>query len=543
MWLQSLIDLAGGIGNIQRILAPAGRVVISVTDPDKALKLPENVSGDWVNGKWQISLFRDENITDGHLEEIGRAIEHQQRQSAGMHEQPVRSSYRPDWHISPPQGLMNDPNGFIWHNGCYHLFYQWYPYQCEHKDKYWAHLSSVDLINWQWQPLALTPSDWYDSHGVFSGHAVSHKGMLYLFYTGNTRLGTERHRQTMQCLARSADGIHFEKLGPVIRELPPGVTEHIRDPKVIGGDGDWIMFLGAQTTERQGRLAVYHSSDLTDWRFQGLQGDELAPFGYMWECPDWFELAGRTFALFGPQGLPSLNPHHSTEHQNRIFRADRSEDGQIRFHDGWQLDAGFDFYAPQTLRTPDGRRVMCGWMGLPDEIDQPSCEHGWLHQMTAMRELTWHNGHIRQTPVAEMATLKGEEKVVHLDEQGVDLKSKSVEIRLTLQWGCELRLMSNGEHYASLVLDEQSRLLRFDHSRTQVRQGDTIRELPLSSETVTFQILGDHSSLEIFINEGEAVMTGRIFTPPEATRISLHGGSGQAVVTEILPATAPFAVP
>ncbi|MEK6172734.1 hypothetical protein WI666_02060 [Vibrio cholerae] len=91
----------------------------------------------------------------------------------------------------------------------------------------------------------------------------------------------------------------FEKLGPVIRCLPEGVTEHIRDPKVIYTQGKWQMLLGAQTLAHQGRLAVYHSDDLLHWHFDKLYGDELGDYGYMWECPDWFELQGEAFLCSG----------------------------------------------------------------------------------------------------------------------------------------------------------------------------------------------------------------------------------------------------
>jgi beta-fructofuranosidase len=140
--------------------------------------------------------------------------------------------------------LLNNPNGFIYHQWQYHFSYQWHPYPWVHKDKYWAHLTSKDLVNWQWQPVAFTPSDWFDSHGVFSGHAVSHYDRLMLFYTGNTRVGEQRDRHITQCLATSTDGLHFIKHGPVVPELPPGVTAHYRDPKIIRYHDRWLMLLG-----------------------------------------------------------------------------------------------------------------------------------------------------------------------------------------------------------------------------------------------------------------------------------------------------------
>ncbi|MBY7913496.1 glycoside hydrolase family 32 protein [Vibrio fluvialis] len=522
MSLQRLIDLAGGVDNIQRILAPEGRVTVAVRDAERVQPLPQEVSAESVLGEWQLCMARGSDITDADLAELGLAIASAQRQAASAYLQPTPCPYRPQWHISPPQGLLNDPNGFIYHQGEYHLFYQWYPFACEHKDKYWVHLKSQDLVNWTWQSIALTPSDWFDSHGVFSGHAVSDGDDLWLFYTGNTRLGHDRQRQTMQCAARLNQQNQFEKLGPQIRTLPLGVTEHIRDPKVVQRQGCWHMLLGAQTQDLQGRLAVYQSTDLQHWQFDKLYGEELAPYGYMWECPDWFEMAGEQFVVFGPQGIHADNPHHTIVHHNRIFRIHQDDNGGFHFLQGWQLDAGFDFYAPQSMHAADGRRVMCGWMGLPDEVEHPSCDNGWIHQFTALRELSWHNGKIIQQPIAELAQLRGETRVLTLNQQPLDLGCKSFDLEVTLPWGSELRLLHNDEHAVVLTLDGEQGVLRFDRSHTQIRQGDTIRELPLTSSEVKLRILADNSSLEIFINDGEHVMTGRVFTPSNATHISLN---------------------
>lgn len=533
MSLQTLIDLAGGVNNVLRILAPQERVVVAVKDATVVAPCPDWIEAESVLGEWQLSMPREEDITDKELAEVGKEIAQMQRQRATEFLQPTECPHRPQWHISPPQGLLNDPNGFIYHDGEYHIFYQWYPYGCEHKDKYWVHLKSGDLLNWGWQSIALTPSDWFDSHGVFSGHAVSHEGELLLYYTGNTRLGQDRYRQTMQCVARLKDDNSFEKLGPVIRQLPEGVTEHFRDPKIIMHDDKWHMLLGAQTKDLQGRLAVYHSKDLMNWEFDSLYGDELAPFGYMWECPDWFELGGSEFFVFGPQGIKSDNPNHTIEHQNRIFKSNIDKDGKFHLIEGWQLDAGFDFYAPQSMQTPDGRRVMCGWMGLPDEVEHPSCDNGWIHQLTVPRELKWVDGQILQTPIEEIAVLREETKILKLDSNGLDLGTKSFELLLTLAWDSELVLMADEEHSVKIELDSKTGVLRFDRSNTLIRQGDTIRELALSSEKVELQILADNSSLEIFINNGEFVMTGRVFTPKTATKISVKGGEVSADFTPL----------
>ncbi|WP_413702334.1 glycoside hydrolase family 32 protein [Psychromonas sp. KJ10-10] len=346
----------------------------------------------------------------------------------------VACPHRPTWHVSPPQGLLNDPNGFIYHQGKYHLFYQWSPYACEHKDKYWAHLTSDNLIHWDWQPVALTPSDWFDSHGVFSGHALSQGDELKLFYTGNVRIDEQRERHTTQCVASSKDGINFTKEGPVVPELPPGVTPHCRDPKVIRHDDHWLMLLGAQRDDEVGRLAIYRSMDLKDWDFLALCGDELGDFGYMWECPDFFTLNDQDFIVIGPQGIQSESKHHTIPHHNGIVKARLDNTGKAKLSDFQNLDYGFDFYAPQSLQTVDGRRVMIAWMGLPDEINHPSADNGWVHQLTTCRELSFENGKLLQKPLRELQLLRQQTILIAKDQHRFDIGSKSFELNINMYW-------------------------------------------------------------------------------------------------------------
>lgn len=540
MSVEHYLSLCGGKNNITRVLTPDDELIFAVKEVSQVGTSHLIIAIREVLGEHQVVFKRTHSFDDEALLQIGRYIAEQQQIALAVKAEPVDCDYRPSWHISPPQGLLNDPNGFIYHNGEYHLFYQWYPHACQHKDKYWAHLTSADLVNWQWQPVALTPSDWFDAHGVFSGHALSHENQLMLFYTGNTRIGEQRDRHTTQCLAISQDGIHFTKHGPVIEGLPDGVTPHIRDPKIIRHNDAWLMLLGAQTTELKGRLAVYHSEDLLDWQFEGVFGQEFGDFGYMWECPDLFTISEISFAVIGPQGIDSFSAHNTIPHHNGIARATLSTENGLELSDFQHLDYGFDFYAPQTMMTPDGRRVMCGWMGLPDEIDQPSADNGWIHQLTAMRELSVNNGQLVQWPVAEIETLAQPEQTVTLSNSAYNLETKSFDLTLEFEWGSQLNLFEGSQHKLTITADAEHQVLVMDRSQTLNRAQDTIRELPLTSDTVKLRILADRSSVEVFVNGGEAVMTSRVFTAPDSTGISLNGKPTQARIKRLNPSHAPF---
>ncbi len=538
MSLSSLVQIAGGMKNVARVLVPEQRLVLEVVEPaliESSSSLIASI--DLVQGQTQLSLVRDETIDDEQLLGLGKQIAEMQISKLAPFTAPTPCEHRPQWHISPPQGLLNDPNGFIFHNGQYHLFYQWYPYQCVHKDKHWAHLTSSDLINWQWQPVALTPSDWFDSHGVFSGHALSNNDELMLFYTGNTRIGEERERQTTQCLATSKDGIEFKKLGPVVPELPPGVTAHIRDPKIIRRNGEWLMLLGAQTTELKGRLAIYRSQDLRHWQFDKLYGDETGDMGYMWECPDMFELNGDWFSIIGPQGIESFSSMNTIPHHNGYFKT-TWQDRAPQLGEFAHLDYGFDFYAPQTALTADGRRVLSGWMGLPDEIDQPS--NGWVHQLTALRELSVRNGKLCQWPIEEIDQLVEQQLNLSLSAQPLEVGTKSFDLTATLEWGQSLKLFVGADSELTIEARSDTRSLVMDRTKTLNRAVDMQREVPLASDNVQLRILADNSSVEAFVNGGEVVMTSRVFTPANATAMCSEGGDVKVMVKTLKAAQAPF---
>ncbi|MFW8630287.1 glycoside hydrolase family 32 protein [Vibrio natriegens] len=540
MSLAPYFAVCGGIENITRTLLTEKDLMIEVRDKHLVQDSELIKARDQIQGETQLTFSRPESLSAEVLLKVGEDIAAQQSKRFSVLQQPVECEYRPSWHISPPQGLLNDPNGFIYHDGAYYLFYQWFPYGCEHKDKHWVHLTSQDLVEWEWRSVALTPSLWCDSHGVFSGHALSQGKELMLFYTGNTRIGQERDRQTTQCLATSSDGLNFTKHGPVIDALPPNVTPHIRDPKVVRHNDKWLMLLGAQTTELKGRLAIYQSEDLYQWAFVGLFGEEMGDFGYMWECPDLFTLNEQLFVVIGPQGIPSFSEHNTIPHHNGIVKAQWVDGDGLRMGDFQHLDYGFDFYAPQSMQTPDGRRVMCGWMGLPDEVDQPSTDNGWVHQLTAMRELSYRDGALYQWPILEMESLIESSSEIKLDSNGVDVGTKSFDLTVTLDWGNELNLFENSVQKFVLRADEENRRLIMDRSQTLNRAQDTIRELPLTSERIELRILADNSSLEVFVNGGAAVMTSRVFTDKDATKISIQGEEKTATFRRYKPMKAPF---
>lgn len=431
----------------------------------------------------------------------------------------LRDSHYPAWHLAPATGLLNDPNGFIHFQGRFHLFYQWNPLGCQHNHKCWGHWSSADLLHWQHEPIALMPEEEYDRSGCYSGSAVNNQGALTLCYTGNVKFAGG-DRTAWQCLAvQNAEG-GFDKLGPVIA-LPEGYTGHVRDPKVWQHENQWYMVLGAQDLALRGKVLLLRSDDLHHWQLLGeLAGSGLGGLGeagYMWECPDLFTLGADTFFICCPQGVAReahrfLNTHPSA-YLSGAFTPEQATFEHGALH---ELDAGFEFYAPQTTLSADGRRLLVGWMGVPDgeEMRQPTVAQGWIHQMTCVRELSNRNGKLYQQPVRELQALRENERrfAGRVDDAPV-MDARSLELwvesegELTLNIGDTLILHWHKDH------------LRLD--RRSLENGEWLSRY-WDGEANVLQILCDSSSVEIFINEGAGVMSSRYF-PSHPAQITFSG--------------------
>ncbi|PLR84876.1 glycoside hydrolase family 32 protein [Bacillus sp. V33-4] len=436
--------------------------------------------------------------------------------------------HRLTYHLMPPVGLLNDPNGLIQYKGVYHVFYQWNPFDVGHGAKFWGHYTSEDLVHWREEPIALAPSEWYEKNGCYSGSAIKHGNKLILFYTGNVK-DEHDQRQTYQCMAVSRDGIHFDKKGLVI-ELPQGYTAHFRDPKVWKKDDMWYMILGAQTLSEQGAAVLFSSNDLNEWKHLGIIAGSgmngLSEFGYMWECPDLFELDGKDVLLVSPQGLEPEGNLFNNLFQSGYFIGSLDYAAPAFQHGTFtELDRGFDFYAPQTMLDAKGRRIMYGWMGMTDENEpfQPTVDHQWIHALTLPRELKLKNDKLIQQPVEELQLLRNQ-PVTHLDAEihgdvaFDEIGGRSVELILNFKKfeaeTFKIKLRNN----STLVYHTGSKQLILE--RKNFKDG-TIEQRACHLDTLCkLQIFLDTSSIEIFVNDGEEVFTARYFPDVEDESIS-----------------------
>ena len=445
--------------------------------------------------------------------------------------------WRQKYHIQGIVGLINDPNGFSQFNGKYHMFYQWNPLGTNHKNKTWAHSVSSDLLNWERLETALRPDTWYSKDGVYSGSAIVDDDKLYLFYTGNVK-DSEGNRESYQCLAVSSDGENFERWEPSIVNQPDGYTRHIRDPKVWKKDGKFYAVIGIQSENLEGKAVLYSSENIKDWKFEGeiagANHGKIKDFGFMWECPDYFQLKDKKteeikdLLVFSPQGLEPEGDLYNNKYQTGYLfgKLDYEKPEFEILSDFVEIDRGHDFYAPQSMEDDKGRRLIVGWMGIPEEEDFPTVKNEWLHCLTLPRELKVIDGKLYQLPINEMESIRGEKiefskKVAGEVKVGTgttyELKAKFTNINSD----CGLKLRTGKNSETVLKFDYNDK--KFVLDRTKGEQPDKrLRKVYLGDiSELELTVFVDNSSVEVFINSGQEVFSSRIFPEKDADGISV----------------------
>ena len=462
---------------------------------------------------------------------------------------------RPDFHLTPRTGWMNDPNGFSYYKGRYHLFYQYYPYESKWGPMHWGHAVSSDLLHWEYLPCALAPDEAYDRDGIFSGSAaVLPDGRQLLMYTGVLKEHQERdiYREVQtQCMA-VGDGIDYEKYeqNPVLdqRDIPEGSSRFdFRDPKMwMKADGTYACVVGNRPADGSGQILLYESADGFQWKFKSILVSNHDRFGKMWECPDFFELDGKWVLLTSPQDmLPEGFEYHNGNGTLCLIGDYDEENGSFKEMQNQSVDYGIDFYAPQTVAAPDGRRIMIGWMQNWDACGIRSPEEPWFGQMSLPRELSLKDGRLYQRPVREFDAMR-RNKIEYADVavSGVvkldGIKGRKVDMELTVrpEGGQELyqkfavRFAQDDTYYTSLSFRPRESILKVDRKFSGSRRAIIHQRRSLvrsGAGALELRIILDSFSAEIFVNDGEQALSLTMYTDLAAEGISFFA-DGQAVM-------------
>ena len=459
----------------------------------------------------------------------------------------LQQSYRHGYHAMPPIGWMNDPNGFHYAFGKYHLFYQFYPYGAAWGPMHWGHFSTRDFVHWRIEPTALAPDGEFDRDGCFSGTSIVKDDKFYLMYTS-----VLADIQT-QSLAVSSDGIRFEKLGKVIssNQLPKdALRTEFRDPKVFMRGDVYYALMGSRTMKGEGQILLYRSDDLLHWKFvNSVRRDNLTTRG-IYECPDLFELGGKDVMFASPQGYETKDWRYENW-QSAIYMVGKLdvEKGTFEKESEDEIDGGFDFYAPQTLTAPDGRVIMIAWMQMWKRR-MPTAQHGWSGSMILPRELSLKDGKLYQRPVRELADYRWNE----VKYSGVSVKGetalsgvsgKKVDLHFTLDLKnaekVGVKVFKSGHKYAKIYYDRSADLVVFDRSQMGIEifhdakeKDAAVRSVRVSTKDnrLEMRFLLDVISCEAFLNDGERVMTGNIYSEGSDIAFFAEGGEAEIISLE-----------
>jgi fructan beta-fructosidase len=471
---------------------------------------------------------------------------------------PATPQYRPSYHFSPAAHWMNDPNGMVYYQGTYHLFFQYYPGAMVWGPMHWGHATSTDLASWKEQPIALYP----DELGyIFSGSAVVDanntagfgKNALVAIFTHHDPKGEKAGSKTFQTqsLGYSLDaGKTWKKYtgNPVLNN--PGITD-FRDPKVSWNDvaKKWMMTLATKD-----RITFYSSPNLKEWSKESEFGEKLGAHGGVWECPDLFPLTlnGKTYWVLIVNINPG-GPNGGSATQYFVGNFDGHRFTPLNDKTKW-ADYGPDEYAGVTFANTPGRRIFLGWMSNWDYANQVPTSP-WRSAMTIPRELGLRQEgaeiYLTSAPAKELDKMAAAPTVLKnvTAKTPVDLtrlKAASGKYRLTMNTsqlaGFELVLANAAGEELVLGYDQAKKEYFIDRTKAgpsafspKFAARHTAPRLTAAPGT-DLTLYFDAASVELFADHGLTEMTEIFFPSQPFTSLKLRSASG-ATFQEVSSAT------
>jgi len=469
--------------------------------------------------------------------------------------------YRPQLHFSPAQNWMNDPNGLLFFEGEYHLFYQHDQYGKVFTNMSWGHAISNDLVHWKEYPKAIFPDG--DGLGlIFSGSAVVDKNNTAGFGSNAfVAIYTATEPQQQQCIAYSSDkGRTWTKYknNPVIANgKNDNIPDDFRDPKVMWHENSkkWIMSLAVKD-----HIEFWSSPNLREWSKESEFGIDVGGHGGVWECPDLFELPveaepqNRRWVLLaninpgGPNG-GSATQYFVGDFDGKNFSLDTKFERYMGTQGCW-ADYGTDNYAEVTWSNVSDRKIALGWMNNWNyAMKAPT--YPWRGAMTVPKKLrlvqTEEGYRLASWPVAELESNYSEEKEFSNEKVSTSFRfpntvtaespyELTVELRDANKNGFVLELSNDLNQKVSIgFLPKEN---KFFIDRTQSGKGDFSTDFLgkhygpriSKSDEIKLRILVDRSSIEVFADDGLTVMTDLLFPDKILNDISISSPKERIVI-------------
>lgn len=405
-------------------------------------------------------------------------------------------------HLKSPRGWINDPNGFIYYKGMYHLFYQHFPYAPVWGRMHWGHAVSPDLLNWQHLNTALFPSKTDDCDGCFSGSAIEYNNKMHIFYTGvryelanpeNTNCYLDDKFISSQLYISSEDGYTFDNFSKKRTIIPPvenpemGCRINTRDPKVWQGkDGSFYMVIGTSVSSKPvGRLLFYKSADLKNWEY--INYAEREGLGWMWECPDYFRVDDSDVLIFSPMGLENGNQSICSLVKFEEESCRMEIPGEYQF-----LDYGLDLYAPQSMLDENKKRTVIAWLRMPKPM-----KDGNIGMFCIPRICEVKNRHIYFRP--------------HPNIQSRFTKKQNSPEKISM---IRTKLFEDEKiDICGFIIKRKNGRIITDRSKVfdPCEGFKTICETPEIKDGFDLEIYTDENIIEVFVNSGEYVISNALY--------------------------------
>ena len=448
----------------------------------------------------------------------------------------------PAFHLASNGNSMKEPSGFVYFQGQYHLFFEDSIDNNDPKKMQWGHSVSPDMLNWRYLNAALKPSTEYDKDGINSGSAIVDQDMLYLLYTGREvkKVNEKTEIHETQNLAMSKDGKNFGKSAnnPVIKMAPhysylDFSSSTFSDPFVWKQSDRYYALVGSQYEKtKDGAVLLFKSKDLRNWVFINVTAvGRNGEMGQVWESPNFVHIGQDDVLMISPKGIKPQGKAFLNKNQSGWFVGKLDYDtGKFKQKGAFGLfDKGFDFYAPSVIKTPDNRVVMIGMLGM-EGSSLPEKSEGWTGMMSIPREMKIVNNRVVTTPVSEIKSLRDsgviyKNQTLNGDRDFSNIKGDVYELNvdadLTNAKTFSIHLRSSASQETVLSYDKDTKVLKLNRDKSgSGLKGEREAHLNLENNNLLkLRIFVDKSSIEIFANDGQVVMSSRIYPDKSAQGI------------------------
>ncbi|MFI3140992.1 MAG: GH32 C-terminal domain-containing protein [Clostridia bacterium] len=430
-------------------------------------------------------------------------------------------------HLTPETGWLNDPNGFSYYNGKYHMFYQFHPYSTQWSSMHWGHATSDDCVKWEYQPVALAPKlPTPSGKTCYSGSGIEVDGKHYLIYTENGLF-------QKQCLAVSGDGVDYEMIKkPVIRKkhLPKyGSNTAFRDPKVWEKDGVFYCLVGNKNSKlhKGCNVVLFKSENMFDWQLVGKLFDNDTAMKYfddMPECPDFFSVDGKDVLIVSPW-----------RKQKVVYMVGKLnlETGKFDGTVPKLVDFGTDFFATSSV-TQAGETLLTAWAQATVSTKSAMKPYGFNGLLTIPRKMTLKNDELIQMPVDSLKNyrqnLTKRSAVVRIEEI-VDVCGDCLDIELEFSDISDMAgvvLYSDGKDKGLKIYYKAGKLVIDRRDNYSEVVGDESKyivssDVELVDGVLKLRVILDRFIVEVFVNDGQKAFSTLVTPTKERLGVKLIG--------------------